>query len=87
MTPSLKVNESLKFAQDVALNLVKERGKLRYKLSYELFNKEDICNPLLLIYLYPNLIQLKYFLAGSSIVSQLLASGFLVLILFAFPIT
>ena len=38
ITPSLKANYWLKFSQDVALNVVTEKGKPPFKLSYKVFN-------------------------------------------------
>ena len=64
ITHLLKAHDRLKFAQDVALNCVQKKVKPRYKISYELFKEEDGNYPLIDIYPYPTLIQLKYFLVG-----------------------
>ena len=56
ITPSLKANDKLKFAQDVALNHVIDKGKLLYKLSYKLLKEENRYDTLLYIYPYPTLI-------------------------------
>ena len=59
--PSLKANYRHKFAQDVSLNRGREKGKPQYKLFYLLLKEEYGYDPLLEIYTYPTLIQLKYF--------------------------
>ena len=48
----------------MVLNRVREKEKPRCKLSYKLLKVEDGYDPLLDIYTYPTLIQLKYFLGG-----------------------
>ena len=64
MTPSLKANYGLKFAQDVALNRVREKVKPRCKMSYKLLNEEYLYDPLLDIAPYSTLFQFKYDLDG-----------------------
>ena len=41
ITPSLNADDKLILAQDVALNNIKDKGKLRCKLSYKFLNEED----------------------------------------------
>ena len=50
--PSLKGNYRLQFSQNVALNRVRETGKPRCKLLYELLREEDGYDPLLDIFPY-----------------------------------
>ena len=64
ITPSLKANDRLKFAQDMALNNVIEKGKPRCKLSYEVLKEEYGYYTLLEISTYPKLIPLKGFFYG-----------------------
>ena len=61
ITPSLKSNERLKFAQDVALNNVREKVKPQCKLSYKVLKEEYGYYPLLDIYPYITSIQLEDF--------------------------
>ena len=61
---SIRENYRLKFSQDAALNHVREKGKPRCKISYELLKYEDGCDPLLDISSYTRLIQLKDYLGG-----------------------
>ena len=63
-TPSLKANDRLKFYQDVAFNRVEEKGNPRCKISYKILKEEYGHDTLLDIYIYPTLIQLKYYLDG-----------------------
>ena len=64
ITPSLNLNDRIKFPQYGVLNRVQDNGKLGCKLSYKLLEKEDGYYPLLKISKYPTLIQLKYFRGG-----------------------
>ena len=64
ITPSLKANNGLKLDQYVALNRVREKGKPRCKLSYEVLKEEDGYDPLIDIFPYLALIQVKYFPSG-----------------------
>ena len=58
----LKVNDRLKFSQDVALHHVRDKGKPQFKISYKLLKKEDGYDPLLEISPYPTFIWLKCYL-------------------------
>ena len=82
ITPLLKANERHTFSKDVVLNHVRDNGKPRYKLSYKLLKEKDEYYPLLYISPYPTLIQVKDYLGGSTILLQLLVSGFLTVIFF-----
>ena len=62
ITPSLKANGRLRFAQNVALNRVREKGKPQWKISYKVLKEEEGYDKFLDISTYPTLIQLKYFL-------------------------
>ena len=64
ITPSLRANYRLKFAQDVALNHAVGKRKPQYKIFYNILKKGDGYDPLLDISPYPTFIQLKYFLGG-----------------------
>ena len=55
----LKANYRLKFAQDVALNLAREKVKPRSKISYKLLKEEYGYYPFIDTYPYPTLIHLK----------------------------
>ena len=60
--PSVKANDRLKFTQYVEINSVIDKVKTRCTLSYRLFKKEYVDDPLIHIYPFPKIIQLKYFL-------------------------
>ena len=60
ITPYLKASNRFKFAQEVALNCVREKVKPKHKLSYKVLKEEDGYDPLIDISPYPKLIQLKY---------------------------
>ena len=64
ITPSLKENDRLKLAQDVALKRVREKGKPQCKLSYKILKEEYWYAPMLDISTNPTLIQLKGFICG-----------------------
>ena len=64
ITPSLKENDRLKFAQEVAINHIKQKVKTQFKLSYKVFKKQDVYDTFITIYSFTTLIQLKYFLGG-----------------------
>ena len=59
IAPLLKVNATLKFSQDAALNNVREKGKPQCKISYRVLKVEYVYDPLLDISPYSTLIQLK----------------------------
>ena len=65
ITPSLKENDRIKFAQDMALNHVREKGKPRRNISYKLLKEEDGYYTLLGKSPYTTSIQLKYSLGGT----------------------
>ena len=62
--PSLKASNRLKFAQDVALNRVRDKEKPRCKLLYKVLKEEYGYDTLLDISPYPTMILLKEFLGG-----------------------
>ena len=64
ITPSLKANYRLKFAQDMALNHVIDNRKPWWKLSYKVLKEENGYDSVLGISTYTTLIQLKDFLGG-----------------------
>ena len=64
ITPLIKANYRLKFAQNVALNNWREKGKPWCKLSYKGFKEKYVYVPLLDISTYPILITLRDFLDG-----------------------
>ena len=51
----------LDFLQDVALSHVRDKGKSRCKLSYELFEEQDGYDPFIDISPFTRLIWLAYF--------------------------
>ena len=59
---ALKANDRLKFAQDMASNNIREKGKLWYKLSYKVLKEENRYDLLFDISPYLTFIKLKYFL-------------------------
>ena len=61
---SLKANDGLKFAQDVALNHVRAKVKTQYKISCKVSKEEDVYDSLFYISPYPTCIKLKYYLGG-----------------------
>ena len=64
ITPSLKTNDRLNFSQYVSLNCVREKGKLRLKLLYEVLKEDNGYTTLIVISPYPIFIQLKDYLGG-----------------------
>ena len=58
-------NDRIKFAQDVVLNQVRDKGKRWCKLSYKSLKEEYGYDTLLDISTYLTLIQLKYSLGGN----------------------
>ena len=59
ITPPLKANDSLKISQYVAINCEREKGKPRCKILYKVSKEEGGYDPLLDIYPFKTLIQLK----------------------------
>ena len=64
ITTSIKANYRLKFARYVTTDNVREKGKPRWKISYKVFKYQYGCDPLIDIYMFQILIQLKEFLGG-----------------------
>ena len=54
----------IQLSLSVALDHVREKGKIWFKLAYKLFKETYRCDPLLDIYPFPTLIRLKEFLGG-----------------------
>ena len=52
----LKANNGIRFAQDVAMNHVRDKGKPLCKLSYKIFKDQDGYDTLPIIYLFSTLI-------------------------------
>ena len=57
--PSLKVNDRIKLAQDVAIDHVRDKGKPRCKLSYRVFIEQDQYDILIETSTFTTLIHLK----------------------------
>ena len=76
--PSLKTKDRLKLDQDGAIHNVKEKRKPWCKLSYKLFEEKYGYDPLLDIYPFPTLIQLKYFIGGIEHCVTFLLDEFLI---------
>ena len=70
------------------MNHLREKEKPRCKLSYKIFKEQDGYDPLIGIYLFPKVIQLKYFLGGVqhfvTVVGKWIFDGN---ISFVFPLT
>ena len=58
----IKANNRLKLSLNVVFNSVRYKVKPRFELLYKLLKEAYVHNPLIDIYLYPTLIQLKYFI-------------------------